>query len=216
MEMLQVPHKTDGTREYRFAAPFEVAGDEGSYIVEGYATTFDVPYQMEGTQTNGMPVYEVIDRTALDNADTSDVIFQYDHHGMVFARTRNATLQLEADAHGYHVRADLSGCEQGRQLYEGIRNGLIDRMSWGFTVPDDGWEYDAETRTSRITRVGKVYDVSAVSMPANQNTEIHSRSYIDGVIDAANRESVEREEALERAKATLRTKAAAMRIDRER
>lgn len=209
--MLQVPNKTDGTREYRFAAPFEAVGDEGTYIVEGYATTFDVPYQMEGTQTNGAPVYEVIERAALDNADMTDVIFQLNHEGMVFARTRNITLQLSIESYGLHVRADLSGCEQGRQLFEGIKNGLIDRMSWGFTVPDDGWEYDAETNTSRITRIAKVYDVSAVSMPANQNTVIHSRSYLDGAIEAALTERSEREEAMNRERRELRLRAASIR-----
>ena len=209
--MLPVPHKTDVTREYRFAAPFEVAGDGDSCIVEGYATTFDVPYEMEGMEG----VYEVIERTALENADMTDVIFQYDHHGFVMARQRNNTLQLELDAHGLHVRADLSGSHQGRDLYEMCKNGLIDRMSWGFTVPDDGWEYDAETRTSRITKVGKVYDVSAVSIPANQNTEIHARSYLDGAIEMACQElaeKAEREEAMRRDRSELRFKAMTIRI----
>lgn len=209
--MLQVPHKTDGTREYRFAAPFEVAGDENSFIVEGYATTFDVPYQMEGMDG----VYEVIESAALENADMTDVIFQYDHAGFVMARVRNSTLQLERDAHGLHIRADLSGSQQGRELYEMCKNGLIDRMSWGFTVPDDGWQYDAETRTSHITRVGKVYDVSAVSIPANQSTEIHARSYLDGAIETAERESLERMKVLDRNRSELRFKAKSIRINRK-
>lgn len=167
--------------------PFEVTGDEGSMIVEGYATTFDKPYQMEGSEMS-----ETIMRTALDEADLSDVIFQYDHSGPVMARTRNDTLQLECDAHGLHVRADLSGSEYGRNLYEQIKNGLVDRMSWGFMVDRDGWEFDLEERTQTITRISKVYDVSAVSIPANQGTDIYARSAFDGEIEAARTERFER------------------------
>lgn len=172
---------------YRIAMPFEVTGDEGSMIVEGYATTFDKPYQMEGSEMS-----ETILRTALDEADLSDVIFQYDHSGPVMARTRNDTLQLECDAHGLHVRADLSGSEYGRNLYEQIKNGLVDRMSWGFMVDRDGWEFDLEERTQTITRISKVYDVSAVSIPANQGTDIYARSAFDGEIEAARTERFER------------------------
>ena len=168
-------------REYRSfsAANFRaLEEDESSYIVEGYATTFDEPYDFG---FDGMK--ECIARNALDGTDMSDVIFQYDHEGRVLARQRNNTLSVMCDDHGLYVRADLSGSEQGRQLYEEIRNGLVDRMSWAFIVGDDGWEYDPNTRTSTITRVSKVFDVSAVSIPANEDTEIHARSYFDGVIE---------------------------------
>lgn len=176
-------------RNYRIAAPFTPVGDDGSMIVEGYATTFDVAYTMEGTD-----IKEIILSSAFDGADTSDVIFQYDHCGPVMARTRNSTLQIERDAHGLHVRADLSGCEEGRRLYESIKNGLVDRMSWGFVVADDGWEYDFETNTQTIQRIEKVYDVSAVSIPANQGTDIYARSAFDGEIEAMKTERSKREE----------------------
>lgn len=177
--------KVDG-REYRdITVAFEAVEpeQEGDCIVEGYATTFDEPYDFG---FGGMK--ECISRHALDDADMSDVIFQLNHDGMVFARLRNNTLALLPDDHGLFVRANLNGCEQGRQLYEGIKNGLIDRMSWGFIVDDDGWEYDRDTRTSTITKVSKVFDVSAVSLPANEDTEIHARSYFDGVIEAERQE----------------------------
>ena len=184
-------------RMYRIAAPFQAVGDDGSMIVEGYATTFDAPYVMEGTE-----VSEVIPRSALDGADLSDVIFQFDHCGEVMARSRNSTLQLECDGHGLHVRADLSGCQRGRELYESIRNGLVDRMSWGFVVAPDGWEYDMDTNTQTITRISKVYDVSAVSIPANQGTDIYARSAFDGEIEALRTERSER--AARREKEKLR------------
>lgn len=168
-------------REYRSIAIENFQAQEDSYIVEGYATTFDVPYDF-------VPGYqECIKKSALDNADLSDVIFQFDHQGMVLARLRNNTLSLFCDDHGLKVTADLKGCEEGRNLYEAIKSGLVDRMSWGFRVAEDGWEYDSENRISYITNVEKVYDVSAVSIPANQDTEINARSYFNGLIEADKR-----------------------------
>lgn len=182
-------------REYRDFDVTSLAAtktDDESYIVEGYATTFDDPYELY----KGM--YEVIDRHALDGADMSDVIGQYNHDGMVLARQSNNTLAIMADDHGLHCRMDLSGTQQGRDLHEAISNGLVTKMSWGFSIADDGWEYDPETRTSTVTKVAKVYDVSAVSIPANAGTEINARSYLDGVIEAELRESQQREHDMDR------------------
>lgn len=177
-------------REYRSfsASNFRALDEQDSYIVEGYATTFDEPYDFgyDGAK-------ECIARDALDGADMSDVIFQYDHEGRVLARQRNNTLSVMCDEHGLYVRADLGGSEQGRQLYEEIKNGLVDRMSWAFVIDKDGWEYDANTRTATITKVLKVFDVSAVSIPANGDTEIHARSYFDGVIEMEQQELLQRE-----------------------
>lgn len=175
-------------REYRNISINQFSALEDGFIVEGYATTFDDPYDFVGDTK------EVISSRALDGADMTDVIFQFDHSGMVLARQRNRTLEVECDEHGLKVRADLSKSQQGRDLYEAIKNGLVDRMSWGFTIADDGWEFDRATRTSTITRVDKVFDVSAVSLPANEGTEIKARSYLDGVIEAA-----EEQELFERA-----------------
>jgi uncharacterized protein len=179
-------------REYRSFQLDTSAEDDNGYTVEGYATTFGTAYEM------GRGYFERIDPHALDDADMSDIIFQLNHQGTVLARQRNRTLEVECDQHGIRVRADLGGSQAGRDLHESIKNGLIDRMSWGFTVADDGWEYDADTRTSTITKVVKVYDVSAVSIPANDGTEIHARSYLDGVIENERRESAQREEQQER------------------
>lgn len=166
-------------REYRSFALMEPSSvEEESFVVEGYATTFDDPYDFGRGGAK-----EVIRSTALDSADMSDVIFQLNHEGSPLARLRNNTMTLTRDAHGLHVRADLGGSQQGRDLYEAISNGLVDRMSWGFTVAEGGWDYDPNTRTSYVSKVEKVFDVSAVSIPANEGTEIHARSYIDGVIE---------------------------------
>lgn len=186
-----MPYKP-GQREYRSAMDLRASegGGGSAYVVEGYATTFDVPYDY-----GSYGAKERVLRSALDAADTSDVIFQLNHEGPVMARMRNGTLSIDPDEHGLRVVADLSGSKYGRDLYEAVASGLIDRMSWGFTVAEDGWEWDSEARTSTITKVTKVFDVSAVSIPADQDTEIHARSYLDGVIEAEQRESLLRKQA---------------------
>ena len=183
-----MPYLNDGRREYRGFASFGPLDGSAGYIVEGYALVYDeaYPFGPDGAM-------ERIARGALAGADMSDVIFQLNHEGQTLARLRNGTLGLDSDDHGLRVRADLGGSAKGRELYESIKNGLIDQMSWGFTLEEGGWEWDAATRTSTVTRVAKVYDVSAVSLPANPATELHARSYIDGVIEAERRESAQRD-----------------------
>lgn len=178
-----------GEREYRamalMAPVVEERGKliESDYYVEGYATTFDRPYVL---YSYGDSEYkEVVDRHALDGADVSDVIFQYDHEGKVLARTSNATLVIRSDDHGLLVGADLSKSEAGRQMFEEIQNGLVTKMSWAFTVAEQAYDYESDTRT--ILRVKKVYDVSAVSIPANDATDISARSLVDGVIAERSR-----------------------------
>lgn len=174
-------------REYRSMSAMtavEPEGEKKSYRAQGYATTFDVPYML--FESNGVKYYEVIDSRALDDADMSDVIMQYDHHGRVLARTSNGSLKLTPDAHGLMVDADLSMSSAARELHEDIQAQLVTRMSWAFKVREES--YDNETHTRTITKISKVYDVSAVSVPANDDTEISARSYVDGVIERTRAE----------------------------
>jgi len=147
---------------------------------------------------DGVKYYEQIDAKALDGADMSDVIMQYDHSGKVFARQSNGTLGLEIDQNGLFIFADLSKSRAAQELYEEIRNGLITKMSWAFTVAEDAYNKDTHTRT--ILKIKKVYDVSAVSIPANNDTQISARSYFDGVIE------MEQQEMLRRKKLILKIK----------
>ena len=180
-----MPVKND--REYRNAQPFEARDEE--MIVEGYASTFE-PYVL--WREGDVEVREQIDPHAFDNADMTDVIMQYDHEGRVFARQSNGTLQLSVDDHGLKIRADLSKTEGARQLYEDIRSGMITQMSFAFSIADD--EYDKKQHLRSIRSVRRVYDVSAVSIPANPGTEITARSYFDGVIEAERAERLAAEE----------------------
>lgn len=192
-------------REYRaLAAPLTAQSAtkliQTEYYVEGYATTFDTPYLLYEFE-DGTKIYERIDAHALDGADMSDVIMQYDHAGKVLARMSNNTLIVEPDKHGLFIAADLSGSQAARDLYEEITNGLITRMSWAFSVGAD--EYDRDTHTTTITRVKKVFDVSAVSLPADPNTEISARNLLNGVIEQSRKELARRKSALAIARATL-------------
>ena len=191
-----IQDKLDEGRQYRRVVEIKALDDD--MIVEGYATTFNQPYELwrDGDYT----VLEQVDAHAFDDTDMSDVIMQYDHEGRVFARLSNGTLELDADDHGLHVRANLGGTEIGRQLYEEIKGGYTDKMSFGFTVSSDeqtvSEDYEAKTTTilRTITGIGKLYDVSAVSLPANNATEISARSFCEGVIAEAAEEHRKAEE----------------------
>lgn len=166
---------------------------ESDHYVEGYATTYDKPYLLY--EIDGVKYFERIAPGALVGADLSDVILQYDHHGKVLARNGNGTLILEpTDPHGLFIAADLSKSAEARNAHEEIQNKLITKMSWAFIVEEDS--YDRETRTRTILKIKKVYDVSFVSIPANEDTSICARSWIDGVIDAENREAAERKKQI--------------------
>lgn len=194
-------------REFRRCAEFRALDDADTYTVEGYATTFNQPYTLYSDPS--YEIREMIDPHAFDKCDMSDVIMQYDHEGRVFARNRNRTLDLDIDENGLKITARLGGTEIGRQLYEEIKGGYTDKMSFAFTVSDQKRDIeliDGRTViTRRITGIRKLYDVSAVSMPANESTSISARSWCDGVIAELEAERLSALEASRR-KLALRIK----------
>jgi HK97 family phage prohead protease len=196
-----MPIKSD--REYRSMIPLAIGKKEkridSDYYVEGYATTFDKPYLMY--EFDGIKYYEVIDRHALDEADMSDIIMQYNHQGRVLARNSNKTLGVEPNENGLFIYADLSKSTAAKEMYEEIDNELVTKMSWAFTVKED--KYNKDTRTRTILKIKKVYDVSAVSIPASNDTEISARSYFDGVIEAEKQELLERKKKILKLKLNL-------------
>lgn len=209
MSLKTITQKLDEGRQYRNIdlSGFEhrADGDEEK-AVAGYATTFNQPYELYRDSQNGVTyiVREQVDPEAFAATDLSDVIMQYDHEGRVFARTSNGTLELDPDQHGLHIRANLGGTELGRQLFEEIEGGYTTKMSFGFRVGKDRRETvevrDDETgsvtyETLRtILEIAKLYDVSAVSLPANEGTSISARNYGEGVIAEVQEEIQKRED----------------------
>ena len=197
--------KIEQGREYRKMLLEVKDTEDTDYTVTGYATTFDEPYTLYDIG-DGKVVKEQVSRNAFDNTDRSDVIMQYDHEGVVFARLSNDTLKLTVDDHGLFVEAYLGGTSNGRNLYEEIKGGYINKMSFGFTVTDDDLAEADYGYLRTIKAIGKLYDVSAVSIPANDYTEISARNHIDGAIDEIETERIRLEEerkALEEKKENL-------------
>lgn len=200
-----MPIKTN-EREYRDFLLAVIPDSEESKTVRGYASTFNEPYTL--LEDNEIVIQEQVDSRAFEGADLSDVIMQYDHAGRVFARISNGTLKVEPDERGLAIEADLGGTDIGGQLYQEIRGGYTTKMSYGYTTKEDSWEQrqldDGRVLALRtIKSIGKVYDVSAVSLPANNATSISVRNLSDGVINEIKAERLKALE-LERNKLKLR------------
>ena len=184
---------------------------EERMIVNGYASTFNEPYTLY--EDDDIIFREQVDSSAFDNTDMSDVIMQYNHEGRVFARISNNTLRVQPDDQGLFIEADLGGTELGRQLFEEIAGGYTDKMSFGFIVDKDE-ELRTEAADGRvdilrtIKGISKLFDVSAVSIPANDATSIAVRNLTDGVIKQIRAERLEAERIeTERRRAIVKAKA---------
>lgn len=180
-------------REYR---SFDFTTEE--MRIEGQAVVFDQPFVYS---VDGIEFKEFIDPHAFDEAKIDDVVLNIDHQGKPAAKTRNNTLKLDVRNEGVFISADLSKNATGRELYEDIKNGFYDKMSFAFTV--SGQTYDSETRTRRVTKIDRVYDVSAVTFPAYTQTSISARSFFEAEA-LKERAEARKKEAL-RLKLRLRT-----------
>ena len=178
-------------RSYRH---FEVRAAEEENIIEGYAAVFDTPEVMY--EYDGVEYLEEIRSGSFESTQMADVVLNFNHQGKPVARTKNGTLQLMVDQRGLRVRADLSGTEEGRRLYEEVKGGYLDKMSFAFTINAD--EYDRDQRLRSITQIKRLYDVAVVDIPAYESTSVLARSFFEA---EAERELVEARKALELAKA---------------
>lgn len=138
-------------------------------IVEGYAVVFNQITDLGWCK-------EIIDRNAFNGADMKDCVLKYNHNDsfLILARTRNKSLELSIDDHGLKVRAKLIDTTNNKDVYKMIKEGLLDKMSFAFTVAERKWDYETDTRT--VLRISKLYDVSVVDVPAYDTTEIYARS----------------------------------------
>lgn len=144
--------------------------------IEGVACVFDTETTL--FEYAGIEYKEKVDKNAFKEADMSDVIFNYNHGGRVYARTRNDSLHLEVKEDGLHVLISLNPEDEGhKQLYRDIKSGLIDKMSYAYTVSEESYDIDTHVRT--VLKIKKLYDVSAVDFPAYDSTSISARSVLD-------------------------------------
>lgn len=176
---------------------------ESKYIVEGYAARYE-PYVLF-TDEDGNDWTETFTKSNFEEADRSDIILQYDHSGRVYARTSNNTLNVDIDDKGLHIVADLGKTEGARALYEDIATGMVTKMSWRFSVHPDDYIYDTKNHNISYKSVKKIYDVSAVSIPANDNTEIatNARTFVNGEI-AKEKARIEAQRKIDEAKTEIR------------
>lgn len=165
--------------------------EDGKMEIKGYAAVFNSPETYDYT--------EVIDSKAFDDADMSDVVLRYNHNDsfMVLARTRNKSLNLSVDEKGLMIDATLQDdITEHKNIYNAIKSGLIDKQSFAFTVEEDNYDYDTDTRT--ITKIGKLFDVSVVDQPFYNATDVSVAR------DMNNNDFLERREALRKEVETQR------------
>lgn len=175
---------------------FEIRAAGDGMTVEGYAATFEQPTVLY--EYDGIKYYEVISRGAFTGAQMSDVMMNFNHRGKPVARTKNGTLTLEVDDFGLKIKADLSGTEEGRRLYEEVKGGYIDKMSFTFKADPNRDSYDRLTHTRRISGFERIYDVAAVDIPAYDSTSISARSFFEAQAEAEAAEGIQHRNAAKR------------------
>lgn len=167
---------------------FEVRASDEANIIEGYAAIFDQAEVMY--EINNIAYSEEIKSGAFNNAEMKDVVLNFNHGGKPVARTKNNTLELRIDNHGLHIRADVGGTQAGREIYEEVKGGYLDKMSFAFTIAEE--VYDKATRTRIIKGIKRVYDVAVVDFPAYEQTSVAARSFYAAEADKETMEIVER------------------------
>lgn len=204
VEQLKNRRKRINSREIAFQVSArslnDTEGENRDLIVEGYAVRFNSPTVL--FEIDGVEYKEQIDDRAFQETKMEDVIFNYNHGGKVIARTRNNTLELDVREDGLFIQAKLGGTEEGRKLYDEIKGGYIDRMSFRFKIQEEA--YDKENHLWTVRKVKRLYDVSAVDIPAYDDTSIEARK--DFLLEADAQEEREREAAADLRKRRLKLK----------
>lgn len=167
---------------------FEIRASDEANIIEGYAAIFDQAEVMY--EINNIAYSEEIKSGAFNNAEMKDVVLNFNHGGKPVARTKNNTLELRIDNHGLHIKADVGGTQAGREIYEEVKGGYLDKMSFAFTIAEE--DYDRKARTRIIKGIKRVYDVAVVDFPAYEATSVVARSFYAAEADKETMEIAER------------------------
>ena len=171
-------------KEVRFSTIEGKSPDEAEkMVIEGYAIVFNQE-TLIGDREHGFT--EVIDKRSLDGADLEDVPLKYNHtdNRLILARTRNGSLTFQIDDHGLKIRAELIDTQSNRDVYQSIVAGLLDKMSFAFTVKSQSWDRSGEVPKRTITQIDRLYDVSVVDLPAYEGTSIDALARSLEIADA--------------------------------
>lgn len=171
-------------KEVRFSTIEGKGPDEAEkMIIEGYAIVFNQE-TLIGDQEHGF--FEVIDKRSLDGADLEDVPLKYNHtdNRLILARTRNGSLTFQIDDHGLKIRAELIDTQSNRDVYKSVAAGLLDKMSFAFTVKSQSWDRSGDVPKRTITQIDRLYDVSVVDLPAYEGTSIDALTRSLEIADA--------------------------------
>jgi HK97 family phage prohead protease len=149
--------------------------EEDKMILEGYALVFHNE-TLIGDEEYGF--IEEIDSRALRDTKMKDVPMKYNHMDsfLIIARTKNQSLSLTVDSIGLKVRAELLDTNTNQDIYKMVRSGLLDKMSFAFTVDEQVWNREGRIPKRTITKIERLYDVSVVDTPAYDATSIYARS----------------------------------------
>ena len=191
-------------KEVRLAdVKFEEA--EGKMTLEGYAIIFNQE-TLIGNEEHGF--MESIDHRALQNAQMKDVPMKYNHMDsfLIIARTKNKSLTLSVDNIGLKVQAELVDTQSNQDIYKMVRSGLLDKMSFAFTVEEQSWNKEGKIPKRTITKIGRLYDVSVVDTPAYDSTSIYARSLETMDVELKAMELAEQKERVEVMKKKIRIK----------
>ena len=148
---------------------------DGKMILEGYAIVFEQETLIRDEERG---FKEVISRTALTDTFMKDDPLKYNHMDsfLILARTKNKSLSLSIDNIGLKIHAELIDTHSNEDDYKMVRAGLLDKMSFAFTVKKQSWDRSGDIPVRRIESIDRLYDVSVVDLPAYEGTSIYSRS----------------------------------------
>jgi HK97 family phage prohead protease len=167
--------------------------EDDKMILEGYALVFNNE-TLIGDEEYGF--LEEIDSRALSETKMKDVPMKYNHMDsfLIIARTKNQSLSLTVDSIGLKVRAELLDTNTNQDIYKMVRSGLLDKMSFAFTVDEQVWNREGRIPKRTITKIERLFDVSVVDTPAYDATSIYARSLESMELELKAMELVEHEQ----------------------
>lgn len=193
-EMFEKMHRQNKDHEYRRVMQVRAMQPDGEdtnkMFIEGKAVAFEEETVL--FKYDGIDYKEIISNKAFESTDMSYAFLKYNHSDsiMAMARTKNETLDIEVKDDGVYIKAELANTTAGRDLFELVRRGDIDKMSFSFHIEEESYNENEHTWT--VHKIDRLYDVAAVTIPAYENTDLYARRY--GEVET---ERINKVEALE-------------------